>query len=313
MIREQDLNLALLRASLGTTAQHDPSLSHLRFNLPSGPLRPLLPSLVTTNSRDASLSTTEATSFDDLLLGTHLLFTYKVSWPLDLFLHSSDLQIYGHLFSYLSSLRKTHIRIHTCWTSLSNAQRARRRWTGLGEGGTEADMEARGRLLRCGWGVVRDMGWFLDTLLSYVMTDVVDVEFRRLKGQLAKPGRPSGKTLDSGTDATYLDFTTLRNIHNTYLERLLTGCLLSNPALTAILRPIFEVCERFVAQVERWGGDVLPALLFEGTLAGDGSNDVGVMVKERWAIVSEINEVYASTYNYLEAVVDGSDRPYTIS
>lgn len=315
MIREQDLNLALLRASLGTTAQHDPSLSHLRFHLPSGPLRPLLPSLATAPKNISSSTSTTSpapsiTQFDDLFFGTHLRLTYIVSWPLDLFLHPSDLQIYGALFAYLSSLRRTHTLIHTCWTSLSNAQRARRRWTGLGEGGTAEDLEVRRGLLRCGWGVVRDMGWFLDTLLGYVMTHVVDVEFKRLKDLLGKPsGAGRGRTDSVGVgggvpkngslaadapESAYLDFTTLRNIHNTYLERLLTGCLLSNPALTAILRPIFEVCERFVAQVERWGGDVLPALLFEGSLAGDSADGVGAMVKERWAIVAEINGVSIS-------------------
>jgi gamma-tubulin complex component 4 len=231
---------------------------------------------------------------------------YKVTWPLDLFLYPSDLQIYAALFSYLSSLRKTHTRIHTCWTSLSNAQRARRRWTGLGEGGTSEDLEVRTRLLRCGWGVVRDMSWFLDTLLGYVMTDVVDVEFRRLKDQLGKSGfgaapdesagaldsssQPGPATLQArsgGATSSHLDFTTLRNIHTTYLERLLTGCLLAYSSLTSIIRPIFEVCERFVAQVERWGGDVLPALLFEGSLGGDGG--VGGLVEERRVVVAEIN------------------------
>jgi len=46
--------------------------------------------------------------------------------------------------------------------------------------------------------------------------------------------------------------------------------------------------------VERWGGDVLPALLFEGSLATGGEDQVGAMVQERWAIVHEINEVYTS-------------------
>jgi gamma-tubulin complex component 4 len=308
VIREQDLNLALLRASLGTTAQHDPSLLHLHFELPSGPLRPLLPSLANSKALSSSVvsNSPEVTSFDDLLLGTNLILSYTVTWPLDLFLHPSDLQIYAALFNYLSSLRKTHTQIHTCWTSLSNAQRARRRWTGLGEGGTAEDLEARRELLRCGWGVVRDMGWFLDTLLGYVMVDVVDVEFRRLKDLLGNPshGRaesvgkyPSSQNIAGQANAdpsTYLDFTTLRNIHTTYLERLLTGCLLANPALTAILRPIFEVCERFVAQVERWGGDVLPALLFEGSLAPGGDDRVGAMVQERFQVVSEINEVLHS-------------------
>ena len=331
MIREQDLHLALLRASLGTTAQQDPSLAHLHFRLPAGPIRPLLPSLVAASAKDLSSSLSglaEPTSFDDLLLGTPLVLTYNVEWPLDLFLHASDLQIYAGLFSYLSALRKTHTRIHTCWTALSNAQRARRRWTGLGEGGTAEDLEMRKRLLRCGWGVVREMNWFLDTLLGYVMADVVDVEFRRLKNMLlgrssgglgrqatsvglnqgatesngggaapagtSKAGTAFGPSQSTASDASSgtppLDFTTLRNIHTTYLERLLTGSLLSNPALTNIIRMVLEVCERFAAQIERWGGDVLPALLFEGSIA-PGGDKVGDMVAERYTIVGEIDEV----------------------
>jgi gamma-tubulin complex component 4 len=313
MIREQDLNLALLRASLGTTAQYDPSLSHLRFELPSGPLRPLLPSL--SDPRNLALSVggdnVTETSFNDIVLGTAMNMLYNVEWPLDMFLQPTDLQIYGTLFAFLSSLRKTHTRMHICWATLSNAQRARRRWTGLGEGGTTEDLAARQELLRCGWGLVREMNWFLDNLLSYVMTDVIDSEFRRLKKQLSPGGESkvhestsghsadpsSPKSLASAEHAettmapgTSLDFTTLQNIHSTYLERLLTGCLLTNPVLTATLRPIFELCEQLVAQVERWGGDVLPGLLSEGSMSG-GADGVGKMVKERWFVVSEINEV----------------------
>ncbi|KAI9570287.1 Spc98 family-domain-containing protein [Boletus coccyginus] len=329
MIREQDLNLALLRASLGTTAQHDPSLLHLKFQMPSGPVRPLLPSL---SDKVLSSSTTsnpgEITTFDDLLLGSTLVLTYNVAWPLDLFLHPSDLQVYSALFNYLASLRKTHTRIHTCWTSLSNAQRARRRWTGLGEGGTIEDLEARKQLLRCGWGVVRDMGWFLDSLLGYVMVDVVDVEFRRFRELLNKPQRARSESVgqtgskasqnaggvdaEMNADRTYLDFTTLRNLHTTYLERLVTGCLLSHPTLAAILRPIFEVCERLVAQVERWGGDVLPALLFEGSLAA-GDDKVGAMVHKRLQVISEINKSLHALLDsfYEELSLSTSQQPFT--
>jgi gamma-tubulin complex component 4 len=324
MIREQDLNLALLRASLGTTAQHDPNLTHLRFSLPSGPLRPLLPSLAATaHARSPSLSGSMTSHglpdlhlFASNLLGTPLTLSYNVTWPLDLFLHPADLSAYAALFSYLSALRKTHTRVHGCWTSLSNAQRARRRWTGLGEGGTAEDLEVRQILLRCGWGIVRDMQWFLDTLLGYIMMDVVDVEFVKLKELLSRrkldstvPKSPvpqsderesdlhqdpksSGQTSSISHPSTSnpLDFTTLRAIHTTYLDRLLTGCLLTNSALTSTLRLILDVCERFVAQIERWGGDVLPGLLSEGSLKG-GAEKVGAMVKERGGVVAEINEV----------------------
>ncbi|KAJ7597470.1 Spc98 family-domain-containing protein [Mycena floridula] len=309
MIRDQDLNLALLRASLGTSAQHDPNLSRLRFSLPSGPLRPLLPSLGSDIQLPPLSPSTpgviDPALFSSNLLGTPLTLNYTVSWPLDLFLYSADLTSYGTLFSFLIALRRTHTACHSCWTSLSNAQRARRRWTGLGEGGTVEDLDARKSLLRCSWGVVRDMGWFFDCLLGYVMIDVVDVEFGRLKKLLGSDKDTATLSLQSSgslqslgisiststnsNSASHLDFTTLRMLHSSYLDRLVTGCLLNNLALTSILRPIFDLCERFVSNVERWGGDVLPALLFEGSLDG-GHDSIGTMVRERHAVVLEINE-----------------------
>lgn len=318
MIREQDLNLALLRASLGTSAQHDPCLPRIRFHLPTGPMRPLLPSLTQLSKHpNQSASFANATPFDvslfnSQLLGTPLSLLYKIEWPLDLFLGKTELTAYGVLFSFLSALRKTHTRVHGCWSSLSNAQRARRRWTGLGEGGTSEDSEVRKKLLRRGWGIVRDMGWFLDTLLGYVMMDVVEVEFQKLKGVLSKEGTsadPTSSKIDGGSTnqagaqtnqkpSAPLDFTSLRTIHASYLDRLLNGCLLANPGLTSVLQSILETCEHLAAQVERWGGDVLPALLSEGSLR-PGEEGVGDMVKERWAVVAEIDEVsdYQASWN----------------
>jgi gamma-tubulin complex component 4 len=313
VIREQDLNHTILRASVGTSAQHDPALARLRFLLPSGPVRPLLPLLDFRNRglSGPSMDSTESNIFLSHLLGTTLTLVYDVAWPLDLFLYPIDLDAYAALFSYLSAIRKTHTRVHGCWTSLSNAQRARRLWTGHGEGGTAEDLELRSRVLRCGWGVVRDMEWFLNTLLGYIMTDVIDLEFRQLKETLSKsvgdvPGALSGRSTPvitpgrlsrRGSEAANnpftssgLDFTTLRTIHESYLDRLLTGSLLTNQALTVIIKSILDICEGFVAQVERWGGDVLPALLFEGSIDGE-KEEVGSMVKERWTVVEEIQLV----------------------
>ena len=319
IIREQDLQLALLRASLGTSAQNDPSFSHLRMSLPTGPLRPLLPSL--SNPNISAIKPTQV-NFNDVLLGTPLTLLYTLHWPLDLFLQPSDLQTYADLFSYISSLRKVHTRVLECWTWLSNAQRARRKWTGLGEGGTEKDSEGREVLLRCGWGLVRDMSWFLDTLLGYIMTDVIDVEFRKLKsllgikigGEARGPGRTRKSSIGSakgGPDSApflssvraqssvvqtanpQLDFTTLRTRHTRYLQTLLSASLLASPVCATTIRTILEVCERFVAQVERWGGDVLPALLFEGSMADSEGDNVGHMVRERWKVVHDVNEVFS--------------------
>ncbi len=126
------------------------------------------------------------------------------------------------------------------------------------------------------------MGWFLDVLLSYMMVDVVGSEFRKFRKQLRPgDGRPS---LTSILYAIYI---------STYLERLLSGSLLSQSLLTATIRGIFEVCDQFVGQVERWGGDILPALLFEGSISDGDENSVGKMVLQRWETVKEFNEVNA--------------------
>lgn len=198
VIREQDLALALLRASLGTSAQHDHSLSKLKFVLPSGPLRPFLPSLDA--NPDVSVvsvrSLAAESNFTRTLLGTPLELTYALAWPLDLFLTPADLQIYTHLFAYFSAVRHTHQRVMNCWTSLSNAQRARRRWVRVGDGGSVKQGEegaVRRDLLRCGWGVVREMVWFLDALWGYICIDVVEAQYRALKWSLRSSSSSSGR------------------------------------------------------------------------------------------------------------------------
>lgn len=302
MIREQDLHLAMLRASLGTSAQHDPTLARLRFVLPAGPLRPLLPSLQFTGGPQLP----QQTAFDDMLLGTQLKLTYTLPWPLDLFLTPAALSSYNSLFAFLSTIRKIHVRVLDSWISLSNAQRARRRWTGTGEGGTEEDRDAREGLLRCGWGCARMMNWFLEAVMEYVWCDVVEEAYRNLKIQLkgveatdshlvtTMPEPSVSRDIGITPGTNHLDFNTLRVLHNVYLNHLLNNTLISHPLLSSTLRSIFETCEQFVAQTERWGGDVLPPLLFEGSLtAGDGAR-VGKMVRERWTTVKGIDEVRGS-------------------
>ncbi|KAG8701192.1 hypothetical protein FRC09_005508 [Ceratobasidium sp. 395] len=357
LIRDTDLSLAILRASLGTTAQNDPSLDSLRFTLVDGPLRPLLPSLQPKLKSTQSLG---PVNFDDLLLGARATLSHTLAWPLDLVLGQAELQTYSALFAYMIALRRGHVRVLECWSSLSAAQRARRRWTGLGEGGAgrgkakgkwrevdredSLEMDARKKLLRCGWGVVREMVWFLDTLWGYIMMDVVDVQYRKLQAQLRprRNRRNSSNTRAGTTRATspssthvgptssnpnlyastrpslrasthaslhasthtggpenvpdFLDFTTLRTLHATYLGNIVSGSLLGHPGCAALVRAALETCERFVAQVERWGGDVLPGMLEEGSAGTNGG--VGKLVEERFKVVREIDEQF---HSHLEA------------
>ena len=73
---------------MDTTAQHDTLLSHFRFG----------------SRAQGSLA------FDDFLVRTPLVLDYTVLWPLDLFLHLQDLQVYGAMLGYPSAPRKTYNR-----------------------------------------------------------------------------------------------------------------------------------------------------------------------------------------------------------
>lgn len=338
ILREQDLALCILRASLGTSAEHDPtiSLSRLRFKLPNGSLRPHLPHLVPhADLSHVSSRSFAPTDFSTTLLGVPLELTYNLDWPLDLFLAPSDIQMYSQLFSYFVSIRYIHHRVMNCWISLSSAQRRRGRWTGLRGNGDLEDGRQRRSLLRNTWGVVRQLLWFWDCLWSYVCLDVVGGHFKRLKEVLGSPvnrsGRygsssasgaatpsaaatevpdeveasefgPSrsvpasfgrgGKRVDRGRrDATpSMDFATLRSLHRTYLYSLTAGSLLSNSACSNTIKTIMDICEVFVASVERWGGDVLPDLLEEGSI-GSQDSGVGRLVSERSKVIHDIDEV----------------------
>jgi gamma-tubulin complex component 4 len=183
VIREQDLNLALLRASVGTASATNPALEQMRFVLEKGPVRALMPSLLASKGTsrvvrqeeqeedEADESTTKklglsSSIFSPHLLGTPLHLTSTISWPLDLFLTPPALAAYSNIFAFLSALRKTHARVKQTWSSLSGAQRSRRKWTKTGEGGLE-EGESRKSLARAGWGVVRLMLWFMDVLLAH--------------------------------------------------------------------------------------------------------------------------------------------------
>lgn len=88
------------------------------------------------------------------------------------------------------------------------------------------------------------------------------------------------------TPPDVLDFSTLRTLHAMYLANIVSGSLLGHSGCASLVRAALETCERFVGMVERWGGDVLPGVLEEGS-AGVG----GKLVDERLKAVKEIDEV----------------------
>ncbi|KAK0536761.1 hypothetical protein OC842_001860 [Tilletia horrida] len=201
-----DLDLAFHRASLSSHAEDDPALERFHFTMPGVKVRQSMPLIMLGAGADLSRSRrgggaagerslwsqsrvldklNEPARFDDLLLGVPVQLHYTVAFPLDLFLSPMDLAAYSRLFSFLAAMRRTQSRVLECWTTLSQSQRMRRRFTGTGEGGIDKKEEnARKTLLRKGWGLTRKMSWFLDTLMGHFQTDIIEVQYTRLIAQL---------------------------------------------------------------------------------------------------------------------------------
>lgn len=320
VIRPHDLDLALLRASVGTDAESDRGLERLSWTMSAGPLKPL--------ARPVADDGTVRGLFAPALLGTPLALTAAVSWPLDLFMTPPAVAAYGDMHAYLYAIRDTHMRVLDCWSALSRAQRKRRVYTGVDEGGTGEERLARKALARTAWGTVRAMLFFLDQLLSHFMTDIVAVQHKRLLEQLARvapasthehapghghgrasragtPARPTSARSttppptssrnappnNAGTGAGYLDFLTLRQMHARHLAFLRESLLIAERETAVLVHDILDTCKRFAGLVERWGGDVLPELLAEG--------EVGEMVAERARVVEEISDVSGETTDQL--------------
>jgi hypothetical protein len=212
VIREQDLNLAILRASVGTSAENDRWVEKLRLKLERGSLRPFMPSA--TAGRPVHGNNGVRALFSSFLLGAPMTMTTTMGWPMDLFITPPALSAYVDINVYMTAIRDTHLKVLSCWSSLSASQRSRRKWTGSNEGGTKAEVKSRRNLARSSWGLVRAMLFFLDQLISHFMVDIIDVQHRRLlesleevaiaakQGVGSRPGSMRGSIARAGSPET---------------------------------------------------------------------------------------------------------------
>ena len=211
VVRDQDLDHALLRASVGTTAENDKALEKLHFKLEKGAVRPSFThaspprprkSQNDDDNKGGQLYSGDGSTrdlFSSFLLGSPMALETSISWPLDLFMTPAARTAYTDIHSFLFALRDVHLRISSCWASLSAAQRRRRKWTNTTEGGTAQEAQDRTRLARTAWGMVRIMLFFLDQVLSHFMTDIIEVQHQRLLDQLdgSDGTRPGAAALGS--------------------------------------------------------------------------------------------------------------------
>ena len=343
LIRAPDIELALQRASIGTEAEEDvDQLGLCEVGVPER-----VPGL---DKNDHSWKTISDQSggnvpirFDNISIGIPFTLLYHTRFPLDMILSPIETRAYSDLFSYLLALQSIKKRLRDCWTSLSKSQRARRRFTGTGEGGADRlEVRKRSDLLRMACGTAREGMWFLDTLDGHFQTDIIDVQYTKFLAQFRVPEKGDTKENEQAPNVsvdkwrhkisqsvhrvssmgtlreedemgsrsttpepsvsrpirtsyarsvfggsqfsqkantvatkndqqqTQMDFASARSTHQAFLTYVLQGLLLTDHEASVCIWKILHTCRHFAGLIDRWGGDVLPELLSEGSMVEAG-------------------------------------------
>lgn len=97
-------------------------------------------------------------------------------------------------------------------------------------------------------------------------------------------------------------------MHSHHLAFLREGLLIADSSTAVLIRDILDTCRRFASLVERWGGDVLPELLVEGS----SGEKFGEMVAEREKAVQEITDSLHELFSdFFRVLVDAQNPTAT--
>lgn len=258
------------------------------------------------SSRSATPLKREPESFRDLLVGVPISLRFHLSWPLELFLHPSDLARYDALFSYLIAVRKAQMRLQALWKGRRDPPARRDR-----EADKKSFQEREAKERRI-WAAAAIAGWFLEQLQGYWQGEVIEGGFRELV-EIISPGscatlRPGtraggddadeGKGDDDGDEDVWTraggettvitdgddeeldamarrlreqqDPETLTRHHRKFLANITAGTFLSDAVFATLLKALLRASEQLAAGIEAIGRR---RLVEEGVGGGGGIVD----------------------------------------
>ncbi|KAL7269271.1 hypothetical protein RUND412_008072 [Rhizina undulata] len=232
-------------------------------------------------------------NFKDFLVGVSVTLNFHLSWPLELFLHQADLEIYDAIFAYLISVRKTQIRLHSLWAGrryppppeslsrIANRELAKKR---------RETLKRREQAERRIWATASICVFFLKTMGAYWQSEVVEGAFRVLMKVLeagtrgrgarvehdgfdsdedeaegtdiwADQGKSEGRKTEN-TEPVYhseeeiraqQDPESLMRAHHLYLATLRRGLFLSDRVFAPLLKKFLTSCDELVSRIIRLG------------------------------------------------------------
>lgn len=127
----------------------------------------------------------DSTTFSSLLMGAPVYLSYHISWPMELFLTSSDVDKYDKIFQFLIASKKCLIKLQSLW----RGRRVRVAALGLTYDRTASSqrreiLNRREQKQRFVWATAAIIVFFLETLEYYWQGEVIEPSFRKLTGIL---------------------------------------------------------------------------------------------------------------------------------
>ena len=166
-----------------------------------------------------------------------LSVTYQSKFPVDLVLSPAVLDQFKNIFRLLFPLKRVEFHLNGCWktiTSIAKKTHAETRMMGASDQPPHQSAGVLAAALRA------QMAAFVEGLLGYFYTDVLEVRWGRLKQSLT----------------TLTEFDELRRIVSDYLGSIYIHTFLNLPKIISNIFELIVKINKFVALVQRVGEDL---------------------------------------------------------
>ncbi|KAF8941807.1 Gamma-tubulin complex component 4 [Haplosporangium gracile] len=255
-IRDHDLGGMLKKAAQDTPAQDDTALASFEFRIVNSTQKQ------TESEQDQSPT---IGTFDDQLLGIPVRLTYTLSWPLDLFLTTEDVEQYSDVFAFLMTIRKSQVRLQQAWIEIKSlTQRLTNRRRG-GDAraygrrirGTESDernAEQEAEMLKHIAAFRSNMVFVVDCLWTYIQMDVISPTYDTLLQSIAtheSDRKSSFSQSPTLATATPQSFDSIHSSHAEALYEIRRACLLTSASLSSSVKDILLRTEAFCGIIGR--------------------------------------------------------------
>ncbi|KAI9486843.1 MAG: gamma-tubulin complex component protein [Benjaminiella poitrasii] len=222
ILRHQELNALLAKASIGTEAEDQLTGYRLLVDEEEAKDYP----------------------FSDLLLKqVCVVLTFDLEWPIDLFLTKDDLKRYSQLWSFLMSLKSTEMTLKELWkTDRSSGVNVEE--TRSGHQPMQSVDEYNERFV---WRVRSLMLFWIETLWRHIQVYVIDSHYQQL---IAMTTPSTTIKRRSWQTKNKLDFEEIQVAHEQFLTNLMRGCFLNSTKCVKLMYTILDTCFGFCKLME---------------------------------------------------------------